>query len=572
MHIFEKIALITFCFIFFAFTAKTFAAGLSEPVAATNFPAKEDFHIYLCIGQSNMAGRAAVEKVDQKRFDNVYLFNGNEWEYAQPWYRKNNLEGFNRYANVLFNENKLQGLSPAFYFADVMERNAPDNVKIGIVSNAKGGTAISQWMKGYANPPGTRDDFDLFENTVLYAKDAMQRGTLRGIIWHQGESDKNNSNYINDLKTFVTDLRSELGVGAEVPFIAGEIGHFVSSASNFNNRLPTMLGENGIINSHYIEVPPSCGHIGDNLHFNSEAQRTIGALYGNKALSVIYGIDVEPDEPDDTPPQESDKIILDNEKITASNTNSTHYPRNVNDGLKGDQNRWLGVFTPEIAPAHLTVDLGAIKHVDSVNIYFYKPSDITWVQQYKVQVATAEKGDEGDFVDLFSGTRESNARSNHDGSHYYETVEVNRPIRLLRIVITDSTKIHKDGLPKKYACLYEVDFFGDNTPIADRTVKVGINRYIQNGVELDGPAKGLVTGKIKFINNGPQQKYTYVVGVYDDDNALQAIDISAAIVKEGETKEMTANVNVENANWVVKAFLLDDLKSLKPQLKLNSLI
>ena len=63
------------------------AGSLTAPVQVTSLPSKENFHIYLCIGQSNMAGRGPISDNEMVRMENVYLLNGDDtWEYAQPWY------------------------------------------------------------------------------------------------------------------------------------------------------------------------------------------------------------------------------------------------------------------------------------------------------------------------------------------------------------------------------------------------------------------------------------------------------------------------------------------------------
>ena len=49
-----------------------FAMALSQVNAAPD----PNFHIYLCIGQSNMAGRGTIREEDKVRYgDNILLFN-----------------------------------------------------------------------------------------------------------------------------------------------------------------------------------------------------------------------------------------------------------------------------------------------------------------------------------------------------------------------------------------------------------------------------------------------------------------------------------------------------------------
>ena len=51
--------------------------------AADTLPTKDKLHIYLLIGQSNMAGRAKLEEGDDKPIARCFLLNGEDkWEKA----------------------------------------------------------------------------------------------------------------------------------------------------------------------------------------------------------------------------------------------------------------------------------------------------------------------------------------------------------------------------------------------------------------------------------------------------------------------------------------------------------
>jgi hypothetical protein len=266
----------------------------SVPRIVNILPQKSNFHIFLCIGQSNMAGRAALEDQDLRIIrDNVLLFNNAAgWEKAQPWRRGGSvnawdMEGLNRYSNVRktgSDSSSRQGLNPAFYFADLVKDHVPPGVTIGLVVNARGGTSLAQWSKGYSGS----GDVDLYEKTVARARTAIATGgVLKGIIWHQGEADGSNTGYVNQLWNFVAGLRADLGVSAaDVPFVAGEIPKYLSYAAAFNGRLPSFTSTE--LNTDYVEVPDNLNHIGDNTHWDSAAQRVVGKLYGQKILKMVY--------------------------------------------------------------------------------------------------------------------------------------------------------------------------------------------------------------------------------------------------------------------------------------------
>ncbi len=206
-----------------ALTACALLAPLSR---AENKPApKERFHIYLLIGQSNMAGRAKMLPGDEKPIERCFLLNDkDEWEDAT--------NPLNRYSTIRKGL-EMQQIGPGYGFAMAMTK-ADKNVNIGLVVNAKGGSAIEQWKKGSK----------FYNDAVRRTKEAMKDGTLKGILWHQGEAnEKNPDEYPDKLKELIEDLRKDLGV-KDLPFVVGQV-----------NNLPE-------INKHLAETPKKIGNTG----------------------------------------------------------------------------------------------------------------------------------------------------------------------------------------------------------------------------------------------------------------------------------------------------------------------
>jgi hypothetical protein len=247
---------------------------------------KEDFHLYLFIGQSNMSGKANIEDEDQVIIGHAYLFNKEEkWEPAQPGIVQGanpSLQGYNRYSTV-GSPKSVNGLNPAHTFAKVITQNKKD-IGVGIISNAIGGTQLRQWQKGSGS--------NYFEEAVRRTKEAMKYGTLKGIIWHQGEGDRNNPQYLEypeKLKVFVADLREALGVNPDtVPFLAGQClpndkyGAINNQIANIKNFVP---------NSDYISSSGMTDK-GDKTHFDSKSQRILGERYAAKILKMVYAIEI----------------------------------------------------------------------------------------------------------------------------------------------------------------------------------------------------------------------------------------------------------------------------------------
>lgn len=169
-------------------------------VAAEKVPPLD---IYLLIGQSNMAGRAPIEASDDKVLSQVFLFTDQgTWELAA--------NPLNRYSTVR-KQMSLQRLSLGYSFAQAMSANDPD-AAIGLVMNARGGTRIEEWA------PGEK----LFEEAVLRAKAAQPEGILRGILWHQGEGNSRDPDYLDKFSMLTDALRAELNA-PELPIVVGQV-------------------------------------------------------------------------------------------------------------------------------------------------------------------------------------------------------------------------------------------------------------------------------------------------------------------------------------------------------------
>lgn len=217
--------------------------------------------LYLLVGQSNMAGRGYIEKEDTMIHSRVFVFNEKDsFVYAKE---------------PLHYDKKNRGVGPGLEFGKRMAIAYPGST-IGLIPAAVGGTKISYWKPD--------DESELFKEAVRKTKVAMINGNLKGIIWQQGESDSHNlydvEKYKNDLIELINSFRNELG---DVPVVLGGLGNFLKSsyASEINEILKEIAST--MKNVRYSDAS-KLGHIGDNLHFNTLAQRENGK---NMALEMI---------------------------------------------------------------------------------------------------------------------------------------------------------------------------------------------------------------------------------------------------------------------------------------------
>ena len=219
----------------------------------------ENLDIYLVIGQSNMAGRATIREEDNASIENAYLFVGDS---TKAWVTATN--PLNRYSSVRKNI-KMQGLNPAYSFAQSMAGNQSEN-EIGLVVNAKGGTKIVQWL------PGT----ELYEEAINQTHKALKYGKLKGVIWHQGEGDCDPLRvemYLGRLEMLIFGIRDEFD-DPTIPFIAGQV-YENENRHAFNEmilQLPDFMRYTGVAISEDTNTR-------DGTHFDSESAILMGNRY-----------------------------------------------------------------------------------------------------------------------------------------------------------------------------------------------------------------------------------------------------------------------------------------------------
>ena len=158
-------------------------------------------------------------------------------------------------------------------------------VTIGLVPCAFGGTPLKRWERGG----------DLYSNAVHRAQLAMREGTLKGIIWHQGESDAgtatNANSYGDRLARMIQDIRADLG-SPGVPFVVGQIGEFLYDRGPEHSPY-ARGGERGTRRTpgesprhRLCALAKGLKDKGDQLHFDAASQRELGRRYAAEMLRL----------------------------------------------------------------------------------------------------------------------------------------------------------------------------------------------------------------------------------------------------------------------------------------------
>lgn len=225
-------------------------------------PPRERFHLYLLIGQSNMAGRGTLPDTPPPPNPRILSLNKNhEWVIAK---------------HPLHFDKPIAGVGLGISFAETMLAAGKDQDEvIGLIPSAVGGTPLQRWQK----------NGDLYAQALARTRIAMEKGTLHGILWHQGENDALAMDWAQSYGTrfaqMIRDLRADLGMG-DIPFVAGKLGTFLDPQPEYRGAKLVNEAVAGVVR----EVPNTgwvssdgLAHKGDALHFNSEALIEFGKRY-----------------------------------------------------------------------------------------------------------------------------------------------------------------------------------------------------------------------------------------------------------------------------------------------------
>ena len=230
---------------------------------ATQYPKRENIWVFIMAGQSNMAGRGIVEPKDTISNKRILSIN----KAGQIILAKEPLH---------FYEPNLTGLDCGMSFAKTIIKKIPDSISVLMIPVAIGGSSISQWLGDslYRN-------VKLFSNFKEKVEIATRYGIIKGILWHQGESDANERNipkYEERLNTLFSKFRATIE-NNDLPILMGELGSYSANKNNWaliNSSIHsyTMKDKNTAVIS-----TGDLKHKGDSVHFNSTGQRTMGKRF-----------------------------------------------------------------------------------------------------------------------------------------------------------------------------------------------------------------------------------------------------------------------------------------------------
>lgn len=252
----------------------------------------KNFHIYLCLGQSNMEGNAPIEPQDTCNINSRFLvmagvdcldlgrMKGNWYKAVPPLVRC------------------YTGLTPIDYFGRTLLEYLPLEVRVGVINVSVGGCSIDlfdkerykeyvdagpDWLKNSVREYGGNP----YERLVELARSAQEQGVIKGILLHQGESNTGERTWPEKVKKVYENLLQDLQLTPEqVPLIVGEVVHAdqngqCASMNDIIDLLPQMIPTAKVVSS------AGCAAADDHLHFTAEGYRILGKRYAVRMLEIM---------------------------------------------------------------------------------------------------------------------------------------------------------------------------------------------------------------------------------------------------------------------------------------------
>jgi len=243
-----------------------------EENTQVRLPSKEKFHLFLLAGQSNMAGRGRITAEDKKVQPRVFMLSRDgQWKPA---------------VDPIHYDKKVAGVGLGKSFAISLAQIDID-IAIGLVPAACGGSPIASWKPGGYHDQTNSHPYDDAIRRMQYA---MKNGVVKGILWHQGESDCNPERapkYKEELRRLIIRFRKDLNAPS-VPFIIGQLGRFPERPWNDQRE---------VVNEAHVSLSREMPQVGfvsseglrckqDKVHFDADSLRKFGRRYADVFLQI----------------------------------------------------------------------------------------------------------------------------------------------------------------------------------------------------------------------------------------------------------------------------------------------
>lgn len=269
----------------FAFTALLL---LTAAVQAQD----NNFHVYLCFGQSNMEGFPGIPE-EEKTSDNARF-----QVLAAVDFPELGREKGKWYPAVPPLCRPNSGLSPADYFGRTLVAALPARIKVGVVNVSVAGCKIElfdpagnpsyvstapEWMKGMIAAYGGNP----YQRLVEMGRQAQRAGVIKGILLHQGESNTGDRDWPAKVKTVYENLLRDLDLqAADVPLLAGGVVPADQQGKSASMNAIIASLPKFVPTAHFVSSN-GCASLSDHLHFSPAGYRELGRRYAETMLPLL---------------------------------------------------------------------------------------------------------------------------------------------------------------------------------------------------------------------------------------------------------------------------------------------
>ena len=228
------------------------------------------FHIFMLMGQSNMAGVATRQPSDNNTDERLKVLGGcnqpaGQWNIANP--PLSDCPGEKGW-------NLSDSVDPGIWFGKTLLERLPEGDTIGLVGTAESGESINTFISG-----GTHHQMIL--NKIALAKQA-ENARFAGVIFHQGESDNGQSSWPGKVVQLYNEVKAAWGADYDVPFILGELPQGGCCAGH--NTLVHQAAEQ-LPMGYWVSQEGT--NVMDEYHFDHASVVLMGQRYGETMIEAL---------------------------------------------------------------------------------------------------------------------------------------------------------------------------------------------------------------------------------------------------------------------------------------------
>lgn len=248
---------------------------------------QDAFHLFLLMGQSNMAGYGELLPEDNKEIEGTYMLR----------------EGVNRMEKYgwlpakqpIHSRLESDRFCLGGPFAKAHRELYP-RITVGLIPMGWGGAAITDMNKGTP----------FYQEVIDKALWAKKQGRLKAVLWHQGESDTVSEEaadlYEARLVRLIEDIRTDLGE-PDLKVIVGNLAEFYGTG--VDHSAPQRVKQIEKVKETLRSVPKKVSHVGfvestglrsidqHQVHFDRESY----IIFGKRYLDVYWNMVNQTEEP-----------------------------------------------------------------------------------------------------------------------------------------------------------------------------------------------------------------------------------------------------------------------------------